>query len=943
MIALLLSLAALLGAGEARPNVVWITIDDCGPDFGCYGDDVVATPHLDALAARGQRFDRAFASTPVCSPVRSGLITGCYATTIGSHQHRSARPLRAPYRPVTELLAEAGWRPTFLPTRRVTPEEFASDPRGDANGFPNVSGSNKQDFNFSRGEGPLFEGWDEAARDEPFFALIDFHAPKNGQGTGRAHDWAQRTGRAVDPDALDLPPYWVDDPSVRAAYARYYEGVALLDAEIGALFDWLEAAELAERTHVFVLGDHGIAMLRHKQWCYDGGLHVPLLVAGPGIEAGVARSELVSSIDLAATTLGLCGVEAPAWMEGRDFLDPDLAPREHVFASRDRCDETEDRVRAIRTERWKLIRNLRPDLSWVGRNLYTGRAFPNVPLYAEGAAAGTLEPLQAAFAATTKPEWELYDLERDPLELDDLADRPEHAEVLAELRAELEDWIEETDAHNPFPEALATVSPERVAGQVGELRASEHGLTDRPNVVLVLADDLGWGDLGCYGQERILTPHLDRLASEGVRFTQMYSGHCVCAPSRCVLLTGLHTGHAQIRNNSPWASAENPLGEGQEPLARDTPNLARWFSERGYATACIGKWGLGGPGTSGAPNLQGFDRFFGYLCQKQAHDYYPAHLWRDATRVELDNPGFTPRERWEAPPEDPAAYAAFSGSDYACDRMLDETLAWVRERGDEPFFLYLPSPIPHVALQVPEQDLAVYDDRGWDDGPYLGERGYVPHPAPRAAHAAMISRLDRDVGRVLALLDELEIADDTIVLFTSDNGPTNAGGASSTWFGSAGGLRGMKGSLYEGGIRVPAIARWPARLPAGVELDVPAGFQDVWPTLAAALGSPVGGATDGVSLLGALEGRDARLDERALYWESGRQQALRHGDWKIVRRRAEDGTDRVELFDVESDPTESIDRGDDEPERLRAMLERLDAARSPSARFPSPFDGSEPR
>lgn len=460
----------------------------------------------------------------------------------------------------------------------------------------------------------------------------------------------------------------------------------------------------------------------------------------------------------------------------------------------------------------------------------------------------------------------------------------------------------------------------------------------RPNVIYVLADDLGYGELGCYGQERIRTPHLDRLAAEGLRFTQAYAGHAVCAPSRCVLLTGRHTGHAQIRGNSPWASAANPHGEGQEPLEAGTLTLARWLAGRGYATACTGKWGLGGPGTEGHPNAQGFDRFLGYLCQKQAHDYYPAHLWRDAERVPLDNPGFTPSARWEAEPEDHSAYAAFAGADYAPDRMLEEALAWVRANRDRPFFLYYATPVPHAALQVPEDSLAEYRGLGWDAAPYLGNQGYLPHPAPRAAYAAMVSRLDRDVGRLLALLDELELGRDTLVLFTSDNGPTFNGGTDSAFFDSTAGLRGRKGRLYEGGIRVPLIARWRGTLVPGRTTDRPAGFQDLFPTVCDLLGAEPPAGLDGESLLPELLDEEPPPRGRPLYWEAGRTQALRDGNWKILRRISQEGEVAVELYDLAADPRETDDLSGKRPELRDRLLALLDSSREPSARFPSVFD-----
>jgi len=338
----------------------------------------VHTPNLDRLAAKGQRFDHCYVSTPVCSPVRSALITGCYATTIGQHQHRSSRPLPEGYAPITTLLRAAGYRTTWLPCQRVGVEAFLSDEEAKEGQFLTITGRNKTDFNFNRDGGEkLFEEWDPKREKEPFFALIDFNSPKT-PGFKKAHTYAERTGHVIDPASLELPPYWPDTPKVRGMNANHLEGNGLLDAEVGRVIEWLEERELSENTLVFIWGDHGRAFLRHKQWCYDTGLHVPLIAVGPGVEARV-REELVSSIDLAATTLVACGAEPPEWMEGRDFLFGTAPPREYVFASRDRCDETEDRVRAVRSQRYKLIKNLRPELAWVGRNVYTRGALHGGP------------------------------------------------------------------------------------------------------------------------------------------------------------------------------------------------------------------------------------------------------------------------------------------------------------------------------------------------------------------------------------------------------------------------------------------------------------------------------------------------------------------------------------------------------------------------------------
>ncbi len=460
----------------------------------------------------------------------------------------------------------------------------------------------------------------------------------------------------------------------------------------------------------------------------------------------------------------------------------------------------------------------------------------------------------------------------------------------------------------------------------------------RPNVLLIVADDLGYGELGAYGQTRIRTPHLDRLARQGLRFARHYAGSAVCAPSRCVLLTGRHTGHAAVRDNSGWYRGDSSFRQGQYPLPEETPSVGQLLQRAGYATACIGKWGLGGPANAGEPQRHGFDHFFGYLCQAVAHNHYPTHLWRDRRSVELSNRAFSAHQELAEPPPD-GAWPRTTDARYAPDLLLAEALAFVRRHREGPFFLYFATTVPHAALQVPADSLAEYAG-AFEETPYLGDKNYLPHPTPRAAYAAMDTRLDRDVGRLLALLDELGIADDTLVLFTSDNGPTFNGGTDSEFFASTAGLRGLKGSLYEGGLRVPLLARWPGRVAAGTTSALPCGFQDLLPTLAELVGAPRPHGVDGKSFLPTLLGEDWRQrPHRPFYWELGRQQALLVGDWKLVRRSTKDGL-QEELYDLAADPAESRDLAAERPEVLGRLRELAGRERVPCADFPSPWDVS---
>lgn len=460
----------------------------------------------------------------------------------------------------------------------------------------------------------------------------------------------------------------------------------------------------------------------------------------------------------------------------------------------------------------------------------------------------------------------------------------------------------------------------------------------RPNIVFILADDLGYGEVGVYGQTKIRTPNLDRMAREGLRFTQHYSGSPVCAPSRCVLLTGLHTGHAYIRGNDEMAERGDVWHdlslEGQRPLPEGTTTLAGLLKEAGYVTGAMGKWGLGGPGSSGAPNRQGFDRWFGYLGQRLAHNYYPVHLWRDSTKVELEgNTYFHPHARLpeDADPNDPASYAPYRGRQWSHDLIVDEALDFVRDNRDRPFFLYLPFTIPHLALQVPDDALAEYEG-AFPETPYLGDAGYTPHPTPRAAYAAMITRMDRDIGRLLDLVAELGLDEDTLFVFTSDNGPSWVGGVDRAFFESSGGLRGRKAQLWEGGIRVPTIVRWTGRVPAGAVTSLPSAFWDWLPTLTELAGAPTPEGLDGISLVPTLLGRPGDQEEHAyLYWEFRGGQAVRLGDWKGLRL----GPDApLELYDLAADPAESTDVAAEHPDVVARIEEIMEQGRTESELFP---------
>jgi len=441
----------------------------------------------------------------------------------------------------------------------------------------------------------------------------------------------------------------------------------------------------------------------------------------------------------------------------------------------------------------------------------------------------------------------------------------------------------------------------------------------QPNIVYILADDLGYGDLGVYGQELISTPNIDRLAAGGMRFTQHYAGSTVCAPSRASLMSGLHTGHTYIRGNKPI------FPEGQYPIPASRITIAEVLKDVGYKTAAIGKWGLGAPGTEGLPTRQGFDYFFGYNDQREAHSYYPDHLWRNEERIDL--------------PENEKGQRGT----YSHDLLTDEVLKFLQEgRTEEPFFLYIPYTIPHAALDVPDDSMLAYEGE-FEETPWEAEGSYIGQETPRTAFAAMVSRLDADIGRILHTLETQGLLDQTLIIFTSDNGPHQEAGADPTFFNSSGGLRGMKRDLYEGGIRVPMIAMWQGVIQANSTTDHVSSFWDVMPTLCAMVGVDPPPNIDGISFLPTLLG-ESQIAHDYLYWEfheQGGKQAIRMNNWKGVRLNVHDNRAApIELYDLSRDSQEALDLSFDYPNIVARIAQLMNEAHAPSDLFV--FPGEEP-
>ncbi|HEV8059111.1 MAG TPA: arylsulfatase [Gemmataceae bacterium] len=445
---------------------------------------------------------------------------------------------------------------------------------------------------------------------------------------------------------------------------------------------------------------------------------------------------------------------------------------------------------------------------------------------------------------------------------------------------------------------LAIVAQMPAAPPAEQLPASS-----KPNIVFILADDLGFGDLSCYGQKQFQTPHIDRLAAQGTRFTNFYAGSTVCAPSRCVLMTGLHTGHCLIRGN------------GNVNLRPEDVTVAELLHAAGYRTALVGKWGLGQEKSPGVPTRKGFDAFFGYLDQAHAHNYYPTYLLRNENRVPLRN---------VVPKEGPAGQGvATQRIDYSPDLMTKEALAFVEANKSRPFFLELAYTLPHAnneagnkGMEVP--DLGAFRERNW--------------PEPQKGLAAMIAHLDNGVGQLLDQLKELGLEENTLVLFSSDNGPHKEGGNDPAFFHSSGGLRGIKRALYEGGIRVPFIARWPGHVPAGRTSDYVGWFADFLPTAADLADAPAPPNLDGLSLKPLLTGNAAaQVPHRFLYWEfyeRGSAQAVREPRWKGVCQPM-DGP--IELYDLQLDPMESHNVAARNPDVVARIRQEMREAHVPSA------------
>ncbi|MDR2919223.1 MAG: arylsulfatase [Tannerella sp.] len=435
-----------------------------------------------------------------------------------------------------------------------------------------------------------------------------------------------------------------------------------------------------------------------------------------------------------------------------------------------------------------------------------------------------------------------------------------------------------------------------------------------PNVIYIMADDLGIGDLGCYGQQFIKTPAIDRLAANGIRFAQHYSGCTVSAPSRCSLMTGKHTGHSFIRGNKGVLDDEGIHFD--YPLASEELTVGEIMKRKDYVTACIGKWGMGGPGTEGHPNNQGFDCFFGYLGQANAHRYYPPFLFENQNKLNLNK------------------------KVYSHDLIMEKALNFIEENADKPFFLYLAPTIPHADIIVPPDMPNEYDGM-FEEKPFPGG-GYTAQPKPRATFAAMVSRLDQGVQQIMDLLETRGIVGNTIVIFTSDNGTHIEGGHDPFFFHSNGAFRGYKRELYEGGIRTPFIVHWPGKIKPGTVSYHVSAFWDFLPTMCELIDEQTPVDIDGISYLPALTGEGEQLEHDYFYWEfheQGGKQAILKNNWKLIKLQVDDPEKATfELYNLDRDPSEQLNAAVQYPGIVNKLHLLMEKAHQPSILYPFEYE-----
>ena len=1012
MISIRVVLLALLGslnglvAQQQRPNVVWLVAEDMSPWLGCYGDDTVPTPNCDRLAREGVRYRNAFATSPVCAPARSSLITGMYATRIGTMQMRNGKPsataLRRNPDAYRDIPSYEGLPPAWL---RCFPEQLRK------HGYYCVNGG-KKDYQFQEpvtvwnrngGRRP----WRGRRDDQPFFVVFNYF----GTHESGAFPDTKAKRSVVDPADVSVPPIYPDTANVRRALARTYDNIAAFDRWVGKRLEELEQDGLLDSTIVMLYSDHGVGLPRGKRSCYDTGTRVPLLVRfADGARAGEVEDRVVQFVDFGPTVLSLCGIEPDKRLDGVPFLGA-FARDGHglAFSHSDRFDAVYDRQRSVRDGRYRYVRNYVTDVPYLIANAYRER----IPMTADLYALRGRDDVPAAMwqmAATTRAREELYDSQQDPWETHNLAGDAEHAERLVAMQRQLDDWIAATgdlgfvlpetsmvrehiwppdgvqpttppasvtERHTSFGTSIEITCPEPGASIAFRTRAldseakgpwrvypdapifvhvDENRLIDvqthrigwRPttrtfaagpmrdplNVVVIVADDLGYMDIGANNRDCLYdTPNLDRLAAAGARCKNGYAACQVCSPSRYSLLTGRYPARVDATNWFLGKRAETfrpAQAIDRMPLAERT--LAEELQPHGYATFFAGKWHLG-PTEQFWPEAQGFD----------------------VNKGGFHRGGPYGGKKYFSPYGNPRLEDGPDG-EHLPARLAQETCAFLEQNQGRPFLAYLSFYSVHTPLIGRKDLVAKYRQRIADrtyDGPQFREEEQVFRTDKKrrvrvqqkhAVYAAMVEAMDEAVGVVLDKLDELGLADSTIVVFTSDNGGLSTAEGSPT---SNLPLRGGKGWMYEGGVRVPWIWRVPGVTRPGSTIDEPLHGVDLLPTLLALnREQPSAEVIDGIDVTPALRGES--MPARPLFWHYphyGNQggfpaAAVRLGRWKLIER-LEDG--RVHLYDVAADVGERADVADEHADVVARLRERLHGwYRDVDAKFLRERDGRKP-
>lgn len=888
-----------------KPNIVLIVMDDLGyGDLSSFGALNYLTPEIDQLANKGIKLTNFLSAQAVCSASRAGILTGCYPNRIGISGAlfpNSPVGLNPHEETIAEIVKKQGYatgifgkwhlgdKKEFLPLQHGF-DEYVGIPYSndmwpvDLEGKPITKlGAYKQDLPTLS----IYEG------NEPsiFLRTLEDQSKITQTLTERSIQFIEKNKN--QPFFLYLPHSMPHVPinasskfKGKSEQGLYGDVLMEIDWSVGEIMKSLKKHHLEENTLVIFTSDNGPwlnygnhagssgGLREGKGTTYEGGQRVPFIAYWKGkIKAGQLSNKLAANIDILPTIAYLTNSYLPQkkidgvnlWpiLSGNNQAEP---RKKFLYYYR------KNNLEAVRLGNWKLV------LPHPGRT-YEGFLPANDGLAGE---------VNENFSV---PQG-LYDLRRDPGERYDV--QKKYPEKLQELLQ------------------IADEARKELGDELKQIKGKENreiGRMARPNVVYIYADDLGYGELGAYGQKLIKTPFLDAMAKQGIKFTQHYTSAPVCAPARCMLLTGKHAGHSQIRGNFELGGFSDEMEKGQMPLEENTFTIGHLMKNAGYQTAAIGKWGLGMANGTGNPNKQGFDYFYGLLDQKQAHNYYPTHLWENGKWDTLKNDYVYVHEYQGKKNMVSVNFDQFKGKEYVVDKMTEKAIQFIHQNRHQPFFLYLPLPLPHLSLQVPEEALTPYLS-AFPDSVYLGQKGYVPTKHPKATYAGMISYLDLQVGKILETLKKEKIDNQTIVFFSSDNGATfDVGGVDTEFFQSTGGLRGRKQDLYEGGIREPMIVRWPGVIPGGQINHQPSTQYDVLATLAE-LTNQVIPPTDGLSFLPSLLNQENQKLHDYLYFEfpekSG-QIAIRLNQFKAVKSNLKkDKNAPWEIYNLETDPKERM-------------------------------------